>query len=129
MNRGRLRHCNGLQTPNATGPSDREGGSEVSARSQDTGLAVLVVIPLCGINFSVKEKDEASLFRECGMGSAECLHSPFCRGLKVLSFQASRWSLNRKPVPRNFSGGPIERSAYVERPSLGAGSSQHCCNV
>jgi hypothetical protein len=23
----------------------------------------------CGINFSVKEKDEASLFRECGTGS------------------------------------------------------------
>src|SRR5882724_1905972 len=28
-NRGRLRHCNGLQTPTATGPPDREGGSEV----------------------------------------------------------------------------------------------------
>jgi hypothetical protein len=64
---------------------------------------VLVMIPLCGINFSVKEKDEASLFRECGMGSAECLHSPFCRGLKVFYFQASRWSLNRKPVLRILS--------------------------
>jgi len=31
-------------------------------------------------NFSVKEKDGASLFRECGTGFAECLHSPFCRG-------------------------------------------------
>ncbi len=48
---------------------------------------MLVVIPLCGIDFSVKEKDEASLFRECGMGSAECLHSPFCRGLKVFIFR------------------------------------------
>ena len=30
-NRGRLRHCNGLQTPTATdrSPLDREGGSEV----------------------------------------------------------------------------------------------------
>jgi hypothetical protein len=43
-NRGRLRHCNGLQTPTATGrsPLDREGGSEVQARSQDTGLIALV---------------------------------------------------------------------------------------
>jgi hypothetical protein len=29
-------------------------------------------------NFSVKEKDEASPSRECGMGFAECLHSPIC---------------------------------------------------
>lgn len=47
-----------------------EGGSEVKARSQDIGLAVLVVIRLVGfriechgrINFSDKEKDEASRF-------------------------------------------------------------------
>lgn len=34
-------------------------------------------------DFSVKEKDEASLFRERGQDSIECLHSPICRGLKV----------------------------------------------
>ena len=48
-NRGRLRHCNGLQTPIAT-VSKREGGSEVYARSQDIGLVVLVVVfgrPYC----------------------------------------------------------------------------------
>ena len=81
-NRGRLRHCNGLQTPTATGSAkwDWEGGSEVQAPSQDIGLVVLVVVPRCGTNFSVKEKDEASPSRECGRGFAECLRSPFCRG-------------------------------------------------
>jgi tartrate dehydratase alpha subunit/fumarate hydratase class I-like protein len=40
---------------------NREGGKAVRGRSQDTGLAVLVWSRKCGINFSVKEKDEASL--------------------------------------------------------------------
>ena len=102
-NRGRLRHCNGLQTPRAT---DRAGGigkagERTQARSQDTGLAVLVMVPQSGTNFSVKEKDEASPLRVCAMGFAECLHSPFCRGLKVFYFPIPRWSLNRQPVPRN----------------------------
>ena len=65
---------------------DREGGSEVQAPSQDIGLVVLVVIPRCGINFSVKEKDEASPSCECWRGFAECLHSPICRGVKVFCF-------------------------------------------
>jgi hypothetical protein len=54
-NRGRLRHCNGLQTPTATGhtPGRRERGQ---ARSQDIGLPVLVLVPPCGINFSVKRR-------------------------------------------------------------------------
>lgn len=34
-------------------------------------------------NFSVKEKDEASLSHGRGR-TAECLHSPSCRGLKAL---------------------------------------------
>lgn len=62
-------------------------------------------------NFSVKEKDEASPARVCALGSAECLHSPFCRGLKVFYFPTPRWSLNRKPVPRNVFAEQIERSA------------------
>ena len=79
-----MRHCNGLQTPtkplfHSAELSGREGGSEVKARSQDIGLVVLVTV-LNRTNFSVKEKDEASLFRECGMGFVECLHSPICRG-------------------------------------------------
>src|SRR5438067_2882728 len=97
-NRGRLRHCNGLQTPTATGPASGTGkaGVRFQARSQDTGLAVLVVVAMqsgrrfkserqgcIAPNFSVKEKDEASPCRECGMGFAECLHSLICRGLKV----------------------------------------------
>ena len=40
--RRRLRHCNGLQTSNATDAS-REGGSEAKSGSQDTDLIVLVV--------------------------------------------------------------------------------------
>ena len=46
-------------------------------------------------DFSVKEKDEASPFRGCEAGFAECLHSPFCRSLKLFYFQTPRWSLNR----------------------------------
>ena len=78
-----------------------KAGVRFQARSQDTGLAVLVVV--CNAiwlpslnserqgcvapNFSVKEKDEASPCRECGMGFAECLHSLICRGLKVFVFR------------------------------------------
>ncbi len=49
--------------------ANREGGSEVQARSQDIGLAVLVMASqggeefasrLAAADFSVKEKDEAS---------------------------------------------------------------------
>ena len=50
----------------------------------------------------------------------ECLHSPFCRGLKVFCFRASRWSLNRhNAVFRTISGKHFERSAYVETPPSG----------
>ena len=62
-NRGRLRHCNGLQTPTATdrSPLGREGGSEVQARSQDTGLVALVRLKKLrtinySANFSVKRR-------------------------------------------------------------------------
>jgi hypothetical protein len=50
------------------------------------------------INFSVKEKDEASLsngFRQDSL-DAFILH---LRSLKVFYFQTSRWSLNRKTTP------------------------------
>lgn len=63
--RGRLRHCNGIQSPNATGPAREagwEGGSKVKPESQDTGLVALVwnsgFAPV--FLFSDKEKDEAS---------------------------------------------------------------------
>jgi hypothetical protein len=67
-------------------------------------LAVLVTALIASLagrllsfeaNFSVKEKDEASLSRECVAGFADCLHSPICRGLKVFCLLALRWSLNR----------------------------------
>jgi hypothetical protein len=69
-----------------------KAGVRFQARSQDIDLAVLVAALiarqagrlLCArANFSVKEKDEASLSRACAVGFADCLHSPFCRGLKV----------------------------------------------
>ena len=72
-------------------------GARFQARSQDIGLAVLVVVlqagqvkrRFCsGANFSVKEKDEASLSRERAAGFAECLHSLICRSLKVFYLQA-----------------------------------------
>jgi hypothetical protein len=59
-NRGRLRHCNGLQTPNATVGKDGKAGARLEARSQDTGLVVLVAAIHEVANFSVKEKDETS---------------------------------------------------------------------
>ena len=63
-NRGRLRHCNGLQTPTMpliaawlpqAGLGRRERGQ---TRSQDIGLAVLVRRPVWAADFSDKEKDE-----------------------------------------------------------------------
>ena len=81
-----------------------KAGARFQAPSQDIGWAVLVMALdageagcLSGVeaNFSVKEKDEASPSRACVAGFPECLHSPICRGLKVLCLQAPRWSLNR----------------------------------
>jgi hypothetical protein len=73
-------------------------------------------------DFSVKEKDEASLsdgFRR-DLQDAFILH---LRGLKVFYFQTSRWSLNRKPILRKISEKTIEGSAlektrflFVRRP-------------
>jgi hypothetical protein len=79
-----------------------KAGARFQARSQDISWAVLVVaieagqarrLSYFGANFSVKEKDEASLSRECGAGFVGCLHSPFCGGLKALCFSPLRWSL------------------------------------
>jgi hypothetical protein len=57
------------------------------ARLVDSGLSRVFLVPdwrdaspVPTANFSVKEKDEASLFRPCGRGFAECLYSPICRG-------------------------------------------------
>jgi hypothetical protein len=40
-------------------------------------------------HFSDKEKDEAGLPDGLPAGIVECLHSPFCRGLKVFLFSGS----------------------------------------
>src|SRR5204863_3344010 len=58
-NRGRLRHCNGLQTPTATGhePGRRERGWRPQVRIP---VWLCSSWPLVGaVNFSVTEKDEA----------------------------------------------------------------------
>jgi hypothetical protein len=74
-----------------------KAGVRFQARSQDIGLAVLVAaliarqarcLTCARANFSVKEKDEASLSRACAVGFADCLHSPICRGLKVSYLEA-----------------------------------------
>ena len=73
-------------------------GARFQARSQDIGLAMLVMAVRAGsavrwpvrvADFSVKEKDEASRARECAPGFLECLHSPICRSLKAFCFWAS----------------------------------------
>ena len=97
-----------------------KAGARLQARSQDIGLAVLVVALDAGqarrlsyveANFSVKEKDEASPSRECAAGFAECLHSPFCRGLKVFVF----WPCAGLSIanPRRGLRGAFERSAHA----------------
>jgi hypothetical protein len=67
-------------------------------------LFALVGSRRCGANFSVKEKDEASPFRECGRGFVECLHSPFCRGVKALYFWPVAMVCDRRyPVKKRRS--------------------------
>jgi hypothetical protein len=93
-----------LPQPLVSGKTGK-AGARFQARSQDIGLAVLVValkavqagrlFHYFGADFSVKEKDEASPSRECGAGFAGCLHSPICRGLEAFCLPALRWSLNR----------------------------------
>ena len=59
-NRGRLRHCDGLQTSMATARERGKAEVRFETRSQDTGWLVLVWSAQAGC-FSVKEKDEARL--------------------------------------------------------------------
>ena len=108
----------GYKLPKPLVPQSGAGkaGVRLQARSQDTGLAVLVVAGKVDrgelrvdspktqrcvfhqpstinyklsanlANFSVTEKDEASPSREGGMGFAECLHSPMLPGSEGLLF-------------------------------------------
>ena len=85
--------------------NEREGGSEVQARSQDTGLVALVVVSQSGTQLLRKEKDEASLCRVCEKGFPECLHSPILRGLKVF-YLCGGWgeaALLPSVTPSNFA--------------------------
>ena len=62
-NRGRLRHCYGLQTPTATGSALAEPGRRERGRRPEVRIPVRLCSSRsrwCGTNFSVQEKDEAS---------------------------------------------------------------------
>jgi hypothetical protein len=125
-NPGRLRHCYGIQTSNATGSARGTGkaGERFEARSQDTNLVVLVRLmslkfkvqslkladnfkpqtlkPQTSVShFSDKEKDEASPLKLFLRGFVECLHSPFCRSLKVFCFRRWNSSFSLSPSRRN----------------------------
>src|SRR5260370_30511036 len=87
----------GYELPRPLAHQAGKAGVRFQARSQDIGLACARhscpckpgICRLCtGANFSVKEKDEASLPRGCAAGFVGCLHSPICRGLKVFVLAA-----------------------------------------
>ena len=62
-NRGRLRHCYGLQTPTATGSALAGPGRRERGRRPEVRISVWLRSSWsrrCGTNFSVQEKDEAS---------------------------------------------------------------------
>jgi hypothetical protein len=54
-----LRHCDELQTPNATGFAGK-AGARFEARSQDIGLNALVWPRIAAAKLLRQEKDEAS---------------------------------------------------------------------
>ena len=82
--------------------SSREGGSEVKAWSQDTGLNALVEVPQRD-QLLRKEKDEASLDRVCDSGFPWMpSFSDFagCEGFFICGtdyLPTPLWSLNQKP--------------------------------
>jgi hypothetical protein len=80
----------GYKLPHATVPHVRDGKAEArfEAPSQDTGSSVLVVMERFSINFSVKEKDEASPLN-CFQLALNDLHSPL-RSMEVFCFYGKR---------------------------------------
>ena len=69
-NRGRLRHCNGIQALRATGPSRIGKAEQGHARSQDTGWTALVGPACCGTTSPSREGWGRSPFRRVGMARA-----------------------------------------------------------
>src|SRR5678810_1288178 len=67
-------------------PGRREQGY---APSQDTGLIALVWWDLFPTASPSKRRMRPARCACAQMGFAECLHSPFCRGLKVFLFVAA----------------------------------------
>ena len=108
----------------------REGGKAVGSRSQDIGLAVLVAVVVAAVcdrraitDFSVKEKDEASLSNGFRQDSLNAFILRFA-GVKAFLFGvpssggpalpakagtpspfSPRWSLNRKTAPLFLDAG------------------------
>ncbi len=81
-------------------------------------MIALVGLRIYRSHFSVKEKDEASLASRFSPGFVECLHSPFCRSLKVFLF--SDFALVSHPKPfRGFDArNNDDRSAMQKIRSL-----------
>lgn len=60
--------------------ADGKAGTRFEVRSQDNGLAVLVVVACKSGRLLRKEKDEASRVNCLSRGFSECLHSLICGG-------------------------------------------------
>jgi hypothetical protein len=74
----------GYRLPRATGSErNREGGSEVICPKSGYRLGCARRGSAQRNQLLRQEKDEASPWRVCAKGFDGCLHSPFCRGLKV----------------------------------------------
>ena len=102
----------------------REGGSEVQSPKSGYRFACARHGPALRDRLLRQEKDEASLPRECGAGFVECLHSPFCRSLRVFCFWAGNSpcpckvlnsALVSQSQPFRVTRGNIERSANEKR--------------
>jgi hypothetical protein len=89
-NRGRLRHCNGLRTPKTTGSSkNREGRSKVRNPRVRTSARLRSSGPFNGATSPTKRRMRPARCNCFYSGSYECLHSRFCRSLKVFYFSGS----------------------------------------
>ncbi len=88
---------NRLRTLKATGRKGGKAGVRSEARSQDTDSIVLVSPTDVG-HFSAKRRMRPACQIVFWQDSTECLHSPFCWGLKVFLLSASRAGLSIKLV-------------------------------
>src|SRR5439155_7534770 len=134
-NRGRLRHCYGLQTPKATVRSmhawlRREGGARYKARSQDTGLVVLVEVPKADRNNQIPQLEPTSpskrrmrpaRFASAQWDSLDPSFSvlPGCEGFFVPVFKPPHPALVSQPKTRPRPSWPKRKISVMFRIRLG----------